>query len=125
MPLIQVQAIKDVFSKEQKRQIISKLTDAMVSIEGENRRQVVEIGPIGDGDLLRQRAALGRTRRRETTLPEDARAAVDGSRALQHISRGLAKNNGCSLSVRGATRSNSARQRLRILPVAFRGYLYA
>src|SRR5262245_60831840 len=40
MPLIQVQVIKDVFSKEQKRQIISKLTDAMVSIEGENMRQV-------------------------------------------------------------------------------------
>jgi 4-oxalocrotonate tautomerase len=40
MPLIQVQVIKDVFSQEQKRQIISKLTDAMVSIEGENMRQV-------------------------------------------------------------------------------------
>ena len=31
MPLIQVRVIKDVFSKEQKHQIISKLTDAMVS----------------------------------------------------------------------------------------------
>ena len=40
MPLIQVRVIKDVFSKEQKRQIITKLTDAMVSIEGENMRQV-------------------------------------------------------------------------------------
>lgn len=40
MPLIQVRVIKDVFSKEQKRQIISKLTDAMVSIEGENMRGV-------------------------------------------------------------------------------------
>jgi 4-oxalocrotonate tautomerase len=40
MPLIQVQVIKDVFTKEQKRQIISKLTDAMVSVEGENMRQV-------------------------------------------------------------------------------------
>ena len=40
MPLIQVRVIKDVFSNEQKRQIISKLTDAMVSIEGENMRQV-------------------------------------------------------------------------------------
>ena len=39
MPLIQVRVIKDVFSKEQKRQIISKLTDAMVSIEGENMRR--------------------------------------------------------------------------------------
>jgi 4-oxalocrotonate tautomerase len=40
MPLDQVQVIKDVFTKEQKRQIISKLTDAMVSVEGENMRQV-------------------------------------------------------------------------------------
>ena len=40
MPLIQVRVIKDVFSKDQKRQIINKLTDAMVSIEGENMRGV-------------------------------------------------------------------------------------
>ena len=40
MPLIQVHVIKDVFSKEQKREIISKLTDALVSIEGENMRNV-------------------------------------------------------------------------------------
>ncbi len=40
MPLIQVRVIKDVFSPEQKREIISKLTDAMVSVEGENMRGV-------------------------------------------------------------------------------------
>jgi 4-oxalocrotonate tautomerase len=56
MPLIQVQVIKDVFSKEQKREIISRLTDAMVSVEGENMRQVtfclveeVESGDWGIG----------------------------------------------------------------------------
>ena len=56
MPLIQVRVIKDVFSGEQKRQIISKLTDAMVSIEGENMRNVtwcvveeVESGDWGIG----------------------------------------------------------------------------
>ena len=56
MPLIQVRVVKDVFSKEQKRQIISKLTDAMVSIEGENMRAVtwcvveeVESGDWGIG----------------------------------------------------------------------------
>ena len=38
MPLIQVRVIKDVFNKDQKRQIINKLTDAMVSVEGENMR---------------------------------------------------------------------------------------
>ena len=40
MPLIQVRVIKDVFSKEQKQQMISKLTDAMVAIEGESMRGV-------------------------------------------------------------------------------------
>jgi 4-oxalocrotonate tautomerase len=56
MPLIQVRVIKDVFSKEQKEQIISRLTDAMVSIEGENMRGVtwcvveeVESGDWGIG----------------------------------------------------------------------------
>jgi 4-oxalocrotonate tautomerase len=40
MPLIQVRVIKDVFSREQKREIISKLTEAMVSIDRENMRNV-------------------------------------------------------------------------------------
>jgi 4-oxalocrotonate tautomerase len=56
MPLIQVRVIKDVFSKQQKQQMISKLTDAMVSIEGESMRGVtwcvveeVESGDWGIG----------------------------------------------------------------------------
>jgi 4-oxalocrotonate tautomerase len=40
MPLIQVRLVEDVFTPQQKREMISKLTDAMVSIEGENMRQV-------------------------------------------------------------------------------------
>ena len=38
MPLIDVKVIEGVFSETQKRTIIEKLTDAMVSIEGENLR---------------------------------------------------------------------------------------
>ena len=34
MPLINVKLIEDVFTPEQKRQIVEKLTDAMVAIEG-------------------------------------------------------------------------------------------
>ena len=56
MPLIQVRVIKDVFTKEQKGEMISKLTDAMVSIEGESMRGVtwcvieeVESGDWGIG----------------------------------------------------------------------------
>lgn len=40
MPLIEVSVIKDVFTAEQKQQIIAKLTDALVEIEGENVRPV-------------------------------------------------------------------------------------
>jgi 4-oxalocrotonate tautomerase len=40
MPLIQVKLIEEVFTPAQKREIISKLTDAMVSIEDENMRPV-------------------------------------------------------------------------------------
>lgn len=40
MPFIEVSVIKDVFSTDQKRDIIASLTDALVGIEGENMRPV-------------------------------------------------------------------------------------
>jgi 4-oxalocrotonate tautomerase len=40
MPFIQVKVIENVFTSEQKQQIIRSLTDALVSIEGENMRPV-------------------------------------------------------------------------------------
>jgi 4-oxalocrotonate tautomerase len=40
MPLIQVKVIEKVFSPEQKEEIVRRLTDAMVQIEGENMRPV-------------------------------------------------------------------------------------
>jgi len=40
MPLIQVKLIEEVFTPQQKQQMIAKLTDAMVAIEGENMRKV-------------------------------------------------------------------------------------
>ena len=43
MPLIQVRLIEGVFTEAQKRQIIHKLTDAMVSVEGENMRSVTTV----------------------------------------------------------------------------------
>ena len=39
MPLVQVKVIKGVFSEAQKKAMVEKLTDAMVSIEGESMRQ--------------------------------------------------------------------------------------
>ena len=40
MPLINVTLIEGVFDAAQKREIVKKLTEAMVSIEGENMRPV-------------------------------------------------------------------------------------
>jgi 4-oxalocrotonate tautomerase len=40
MPLIQVKIIEGVFTSAQKQDIVKKLTDTMVSIEGENMRPV-------------------------------------------------------------------------------------
>ena len=40
MPFIQVKVIENVFSSDQKQEIIRSLTDALVRIEGENMRPV-------------------------------------------------------------------------------------
>lgn len=40
MPFIQVKLIEGVFTAPQKQEIVQRLTDAMVEIEGENMRQV-------------------------------------------------------------------------------------
>ena len=52
MPMIEVHLIENVFSPEQKHQMIQKLTDAMVAIEGENMRPVtwVVVEEVHSGD---------------------------------------------------------------------------
>ena len=40
MPLVQVKVIEGVFSDAQKAEMVKRLTDTMVSIEGENMRSV-------------------------------------------------------------------------------------
>jgi 4-oxalocrotonate tautomerase len=52
MPLVNVKLIEGVFTNAQKQEMIRKLTDAMVSIEGENMRQVttVIIEEVKSGD---------------------------------------------------------------------------
>ncbi len=52
MPLINVKVIEGVFTREQKTEIAERLTDAMVSIEGENMRQVTwcVIDEVKSGD---------------------------------------------------------------------------
>jgi 4-oxalocrotonate tautomerase len=52
MPLITVKLIEDVFTPGQKAEIIEKLTDAMIAIEGENLRELtfVLIEEVKQGD---------------------------------------------------------------------------
>jgi 4-oxalocrotonate tautomerase len=52
MPLIQVKLIEKVFTPAQKKEIITKLTDAMVAIEGENLRPftLVTVEDVRSGD---------------------------------------------------------------------------
>lgn len=52
MPLIQVKLIEEVFTAAQKKEIITKLTDAMVAIEGENLRPytLVTVEDVRSGD---------------------------------------------------------------------------
>lgn len=52
MPLIDIQLIKGVFTPDQKRTMIEKVTDAMVSVEGEAMRPVtwVRVQEIESGE---------------------------------------------------------------------------
>ena len=52
MPLVNVRLIEGVFTPSQKQQMIRRLTDAMVSIEGDNMRAVtwVVIEEVKSGD---------------------------------------------------------------------------
>jgi 4-oxalocrotonate tautomerase len=52
MPLVDIQLIKGVFTPEQKKHMIQKVTDAMVSVEGEAMRPVtwVRVQEIESGE---------------------------------------------------------------------------
>ena len=75
--MIEVHLIEKVFTPEQKHQMIEKLTDAMVSIEGENLRGVtwVKVVEVASGDwgiggqLLTTEALRALAHGRKTALP--------------------------------------------------------
>ncbi len=52
MPFVNIKLIEGVLSDSQKKEIITKVTDAMVSIEGENLRPVtwVVLEEVKSGD---------------------------------------------------------------------------
>lgn len=73
MPLVTINVIENVFSKEQKREMIEKVTDVMVGIEGEAMRGVTWVvvkevnegewgiggKPLDSGDVRRLQASGG------------------------------------------------------------------
>lgn len=52
MPLVTIDVIKDVFTPEQKRRMITNVTEALIEVEGEAMRQVtwVRIKEVEQGD---------------------------------------------------------------------------
>ena len=52
MPLVDIQLIRGVFTPDQKKQMIQKVTDAMVTVEGEAMRPVtwVRVQEIESGE---------------------------------------------------------------------------
>ena len=52
MPLVTIDVIKDVFTPSQKQDLIAKVTEAMVAVEGESMRPVtwVRINEFAPGD---------------------------------------------------------------------------
>lgn len=52
MPMVTIDVIKDVFTPEQKRKLITKVTEAMIEVEGEGMRPVtwVRIQEFESGD---------------------------------------------------------------------------
>lgn len=52
MPLVTIDVIKNVFTPQQKEQLIEKVTAAMIEVEGESMRQVtwVRIKEFESGD---------------------------------------------------------------------------
>ena len=52
MPLVTIDVIKDVFTPSQKQDMISRVTEAMIQVEGESMRPVtwVRINEIAQGD---------------------------------------------------------------------------
>jgi 4-oxalocrotonate tautomerase len=52
MPLVTIDVIKNVFTPKQKQELIAKVTEAMILVEGENMRPVtwVRINEFESGD---------------------------------------------------------------------------
>ena len=77
MPLLNVKLIEGVFTPSQKQEMVRKLTDAMVSIEGENMRPAT----IVIVEEVKRRLGLWRQ------ANHDRRCESAGSRQVQGLTR--------------------------------------
>ena len=80
MPLVTVKLLEGVFTPTQKREMITRLTDAMVSIEGENMRPatvvVVEEVKSGDWGIGGKAVTTGDVKALASGRPGDASFAL-------------------------------------------------
>jgi 4-oxalocrotonate tautomerase len=81
--LIQVKVIEGVFTEAQKREIVHKLTDAMVSIEGENMRSVtwMIVEEVKSGDWGDRREVAGPSRCEGTCREQTHGSLITGNKA--------------------------------------------
>jgi hypothetical protein len=80
MPLINVKVIEGVFDQGQKREIVERLTDAMVAIEGEHMRG----GHVVHRGGSRQRRLGNRRKRDDHRSGEGARGGRHRNLAGRH-----------------------------------------
>jgi 4-oxalocrotonate tautomerase len=77
MPIVQIKLIEGVVSDEQKREMLNKVTEAMVSVEGENLRPytVVTIEEVKSGDWAVGGKPLGTDEVRAVAAGKPGKAA--------------------------------------------------
>ncbi len=82
MPLVNVKLIEGVFSEDQKREMVARLTETMVAIEGENLRPVtwvvVEEVRSGDWGIGGQPLTTADVKALAAGLPQPVSAAPNG-----------------------------------------------
>ena len=71
MPLVTIDVIKDVFTPSQKRELIAKVTEAMIQVEGENMRPVTW---VRDQDSKEATGRLAASRYAHRTCTHSRRA---------------------------------------------------
>ena len=99
MPLVTIDVIKDVFTPKQKQELIAKVTEAMIEVEGEAMRGVTWVR-VQDGGRFRATSRALRCRWTSLSVSSvstssassaarrtGARVADDGARVVRSLER--------------------------------------